>query len=85
LKKDKYVIISNRSVAGQEWEQALQETLGVANDFKTAYHVSLFLGRISAPTLGYRKALDWCKRKGAVQFGQEGGTQEVTIVRCKWY
>ena len=72
-------------MAGQEWEQALQETLGVADNFKTAYRVSLFLGRISAPTLGYRKALDWCKRKGAVQFGQVDGEQEVTIVRCKWY
>ena len=67
------------------WEAQIRETTGIANDFKKAYRVGLFLARISKPKLGYRKALETIKVHGAVNFGQEDGDQEVTIVKCKWY
>ena len=85
MEKYKYLIISNRQTVVVEWERALQETTGIANDFKKAYNIALFLARISKPTLGYRKALEWCKQKGGVQFGQVDGEEEVTIIKCKWY
>ncbi len=85
MEKHKYLIISNRVNPDLSWEAQIQETTGIANDFKRAYTVGLFLARISKPKLGYRKALETIKVTGAVSFGQEDGEQEVTIVKCKWY
>ena len=78
-----YVVIGNGEAG--EWEESLQKSLGVCNNAKKAYEISLFLGQISKPDLGYRKVLETLNKKGAVSVKQKDGEQEATIVAVREY
>ena len=83
MKQEGSVVIGNGEAG--EWEESLQKSLGVCNNAKKAYEISLFLGQISKPDLGYRKVLETLNKKGAVTVKQNGGDQAATIVKVKQY
>lgn len=80
----KYVVMSNRQ-ASTIWEESLVESLGICHTLKKAYHIALFLGRISKPDSGYRRVLETIKLKGAYTIQQIDGPQAATIVKVRIY
>ena len=80
----KYIVISDASHAGLEWGKALQSSMGVCHTFQRAYDIAIFLSGLTSPDIGYRKALETIKRKGAVTISQET-KPAATIVRVKIY
>ena len=80
----KYVVMSNRQ-SSQIWEESLVESLGICHTLKKAYHIALFLGRISKPDSGYRRVLETIKLKGAYTIQQINGTESATIVKVRIY
>lgn len=84
--KSKYLILSSKESAGQEWEAELQETLGICHTLAKAYEIALFLAGITEPKIKYRKALETMKRKGAVRIDSKKEHEpSAVIVKVKIY
>ena len=83
-KRYKYIVMSNR-VASSIWEESLVESLGICHTLKKAYHIALFLGRISKPDSGYRRVLETIKVNGAYTIQQLDGPEAATIVKVRIY
>jgi len=85
MKRERYLVMSNKETPTKGWEESLTSTLGVCDNLKKAYEIALFLGEISKPDSSYRKVLETVKVKGAYSLKQKGGHQAAVIVRIKSY
>ena len=85
MKKYQYLVLSNRDQPALEWEESLQQSIGICYTAAKAYEISLFLAGITRPDRNYRKCVQLLNLKGAVTVSQIEGEGSATIVKAKIY
>jgi hypothetical protein len=78
-------VISNQDRPDLEWEDSLQNSVGICYTAAKAYEISLFLAGITRPDKNYRKCVQLLNLKGAVTVSQIDGEGSATIVKAKIY
>jgi len=72
MKKDRYIVMSNKASEKESLGEKLRETTVVCDTFTKAYEIGLFLAGITAPDKAYRRCLEEVKKAWAVQVSQRG-------------
>jgi hypothetical protein len=70
MKKDRYIVMSNKASDKESLGEKLRETTVVCDTFTKAYELGLFLAGITAPDKAYRRCLEEVKLYMAVQVSQ---------------
>ena len=93
MKKDRYVVMSNKHSEKEAIGEKLRETVAVCDTFTKAYELGLFLAGVTKPDKAYRRCLEECKRFWMVQVKQANyfpitaldDAPSFTIIKSKSY
>jgi hypothetical protein len=83
--KSKYLVFSDKEIATDSWEAAMQSCFGICHTLSKAYEIALFLSGITQPKIKYRKALETIKVKGVVRIESEKEEPSCLIIKVKIY